>query len=207
MGALKASFKDMMKTMVQNSMMAKLVQKRLEPVFAAIDKAYEDAELTPAEWQSIMDMGNKAIKFIDDDLTHLAEMLGLREQLGDATQSELTGIAKGVAQASEETVLTLAGYANSILYYQIWLKNDVAAIRAILEGRMAAVSPASTGDGGFNVGQLISLQQQSLTQLQAINANTGRSADSLSRLEDKIDSIISTAGTSSRKVVNTRLSN
>ena len=207
MGALKASFKDMMQNMVQNSMMAKLVQKRLEPVFDAIDKAYEDAELTPAEWQSIMDMGNRAIEYIDEDLTHLAEMLDLRNQLGTQETSNLTGIAKGAAQASEETVLTLAGYANSILYYQIWLKNDVAAIRAILEGRMAAVSPAPTGDGGFNVGQLVSLQQQSLNQLQAINLNTGRSADSLSRLEDKIDSIISTAGTSSRKVVNTRLSN
>lgn len=207
MGALKSSFKDMMQNMVQNSMMAKLVQKRLEPVFDAIDKAYEDAELTPAEWQSIMDMGNRAIEYIDEDLNHLAEMLNLRDQLGDATQSELTGIAKAAAQASEETVLTLAGYANSILYYQIWLKNDVAAIRAVLEGKVAAVSPAPTGDGGFNVGQLVSLQQQSLSQLQAINLNTGRSADSLSRLEDKIDSIISTAGTSSRKVVNTRLSN
>ena len=207
MGALKSSFKDMMKTLAQNSMMAKLVQKRLEPVFTAIDKAYEDAQLTPAEWQSIMDMGNRAIAYIDDDLTHLAEMLDLRSQLGDGLESDLTGIAKGAAQASEETVLTLAGYANSILYYQIWLKNDVAAIRAILEGRMAAVAPTTASDGGFNVGQLVSLQQQSLSQLQAINLNTGRSADSLSRLEDKIDSIISTAGTSSRKVVNTRLSN
>lgn len=207
MGSVKSSFKDMMSSLVQNSMMAKLVQKRLEPVFEAIDKAYEDAELTPAEWQSIMDMGNEAIKYIDEDLTHLAEMLGLRQQLGSDESGNLTGIAKGVAQASEETVLTLAGYANSLLYYQIWLKNDVAAIRAILEGKVAAVSPAPAGEGGFNVGQLISLQQQSLTQLQAINANTGRSADSLSRLEDKIDSIISTAGTSSRKVVNTRLSN
>ena len=44
--------------------------------------------------------------------------------------------------------------------YATDVKNDVAAIRAILEGRMAAVSPAPTGDGGFNVGQLVSLQQQ-----------------------------------------------
>ena len=207
MGALKASFKDMMKTMVQNSMMAKLVQKRLEPVFAAIDKAYEDAELTPAEWQSIMDMGNKAIEFIDEDLTHLAEMLGLRSQLGEQDASNLTGIAKGVAQASEETVLTLAGYANSILYYQVWIKNDVAAIRAILEGKVAAVSPAPTGDGGFNVGQLVSLQQQSLSQLQAINLNTGNTVSQLQELNNKIDSVISAQGTSSRKVLNTRLSN
>ena len=206
MGALKSSFKDMMKTMVQNSMMAKLVQKRLEPVFTAIDKAYEDAQLTPAEWQSIMDMGNTAIKYIDEDLTHLAEMLGLREQLGSQDTSELTGIAKGVAQASEETVLTLAGYANSILYYQIGLKNDVAAIRAVLEGKVAAVTPAATGDG-FNVGQLVTLQQQSLTQLQAINANTGNTVTQLQELNNKIDSVISAQGTSARKVLNTRLSN
>ena len=207
MGALKASFKDMMKSLVQNSMMAKLVENRLKPVFAAIDKAYEDAELTPAEWQSIMDMGNRAIAYIDDDLTHLAEMLDLRSQLGDGLESDLTGIAKGVAQASEETVLTLAGYANSILYYQIWLKNDVAAIRAILEGKVAAVSPTTANEGGFNVGQLVTLQQQSLSQLQAINANTGNTVSQLQTLNDKLDSIISTTGTSSRKVVNTRLSN
>lgn len=207
MGALKASFKDMMKTMVQNSMMAKLVQKRLEPVFAAIDKAYTDAELTPAEWQSIMDMGNKAIEFIDEDLTHLAEMLGLRNQLGEQDTSNLTGIAKGVAQASEETVLTLAGYANSILYYQVWIKDDVAAIRAILEGKAAAVAPATSSDGGFNVGQLVSLQQQSLSQLQAINLNTGNTVSQLQELNNKIDSVISAQGTSSRKVVNTRFSN
>ena len=207
MGALKASFKDMMKTMVQNSMMAKLVQKRLEPVFAAIDKAYEDAELTPAEWQSIMDMGNKAIEFIDEDLNHLAEMLGLRSQLGEQDASNLTGIAKGVAQASEETVLTLAGYANSILYYQVWIKDDVAAIRAILEGKAAAVAPATGGDSGFNVGQLVTLQQQSLSQLQAINLNTGNTVSQLQELNNKIDSVISAQGTSSRKVLNTRLSN
>ena len=206
MGALKASFKDMMKTMVQNSMMAKLVQKRLEPVFAAIDRAYEDAELTPAEWQSIMDMGNRAIEYIDDDLTHLAEMLGLRNQLGEQDTSNLTGIAKGVAQASEETVLTLAGYANSILYYQVWIKDDVAAIRAIMEGKAAAVTPAGN-DGGFNVGQLVTLQQQSLNQLQAINANTGNTVSQLQELNNKIDSVISAQGTSSRKVLNTRLSN
>ena len=206
MGALKASFKDMMKTMVQNSMMAKLVQKRLEPVFAAIDRAYEDAELTPAEWQSIMDMGNRAIEYIDDDLTHLAEMLGLRNQLGEQDTSNLTGIAKGVAQASEETVLTLAGYANSILYYQVWIKDDVAAIRAIMEGKVAAVTPAGN-DGGFNVGQLVTLQQQSLNQLQAINANTGNTVSQLQELNNKIDSVISAQGTPSRKVLNTRLSN
>ena len=206
MGALKSSFKDMMKTMVQNSMMAKLVQKRLEPVFNAIDKAYEDAELTPAEWQSIMDMGNKAIEYIDEDLTHLAEMLGLREQLGTQQASDLTGIAKGVAQASEETVLTLAGYANSILYYQIGLKNDVAAIRAVLEGKVAAVAPAASNEG-FNVGQLVTLQQQSLNQLQAINMNTGNTVSQLQALNAKFDSVISAQGTSARKVVNTRMSN
>ena len=179
----------------------------MEPVFNAIDKAYEDAELTPAEWQKIMDMGNQAIAYIDEDLTYLADMLKLRDQLGSQQASDLTGIAKGVAQASEETVLTLAGYANSILYYQIWLKNDVAAIRAILEGKVAAVSPATANEGGFNVGQLVTLQQQSLSQLQAINANTGNTVTQLQELNNKIDSVISAQGTSARKVLNTRLSN
>ena len=205
--AMKESFRDMIKSMVANSLLAKVVQKRLEPVFDAIDEAYRDGEASGSELARVSDMMQAITETLPEELESILDGFEWLKDWRTPETGELTGIAKGVAQASEETVLTLAGYANSILYYQIWLKNDVAAIRAILEGRIAAVSPASTSEGGFNVGQLVSLQQQSLSQLQAINLNTGRSAESLTRLEEKLDSIISAPGATVRKVVNTRLSN
>lgn len=205
--AMKDSFRDMIKSMVANSLLAKVVQKRLEPIFDAIDEAYRDGDASGGELARISSLMQSVVETLPDELQSMLEGFEWLKDWQTPETGDLTGIAKGVAQASEETVLTLAGYANSILYYQIWLKNDVAAIRAILEGKVAAVSPAATNEGGFNVGQLVSLQQQSLSQLQAINLNTGRSADSLTRLEDKLDSIISAPGTTVRKVVNTRLSN
>lgn len=205
--AMKESFRDMIKSMVANSLLARVIQRRLEPIFNAIDAAYKDGTASDLELANISEMMKSITETLPEELESMLDGFEWLKDWRTSETGDLTGIAKGVAQASEESVVTLSGYANSILYNQVILKNDVAAIRAILEGRMAAVSPATTSEGGFNVGQLVSLQQQSLSQLQAINLNTGRSADSLTRLEDKLDSIISAPGTTVRKVVNTRLSN
>lgn len=205
--AMKESFRDMIKSMVANSLLARVIQRRLEPIFNAIDAAYKDGTASDFELANISEMMKSITETLPEELESMLDGFEWLKDWQTPETGDLTGIAKGVAQASEESVVTLSGYANSILYNQVILKNDVAAIRAILEGRMAAVSPATTSEGGFNVGQLVSLQQQSLSQLQAINLNTGRSADSLTRLEDKLDSIISAPGTTVRKVVNTRLSN
>lgn len=205
--AMKESFRDMIKSMVANSLLARVIQRRLEPIFNAIDAAYKDGTASDLELANISEMMKSITETLPEELESMLDGFEWLKDWRTPETGDLTGIAKGVAQASEESVVTLSGYANSILYNQVILKNDVAAIRAILEGRMAAVSPATTSEGGFNVGQLVSLQQQSLSQLQAINLNTGRSADSLTRLEDKLDSIISAPGTTVRKVVNTRLSN
>lgn len=207
MDAMKNSFKDMMKSLVVNSVFARVVQKKLEPVFEAIDKALsDDGELSVSEWNRINEMSQRIIEGLDQDLSRLGELYNLRDILGSGNDTgSLQGIAKGVAQASEESVLTLAGYANSILYYQIAIKNDISIIRAILEGRITSMKESDGSGKTLNVGQLIAIQQASIAELKSINANTLRSANSLDRIEEKLDSVISPVGVSARKVVNTKL--
>ena len=204
MTALKDSFKDMMNEMVRNSMMAKIVQNRLKPVFDAIDNAYSDSILSSEELEAILNLGNAAIEYLDEDLTHLADMLQLRDKLGSG-ESDLTGIAKGASQASEETMLTVAGIGNSLLYNQVAIKNDVSAMRLLLESKFGPVADIAPEDSQANIGQLLVIQQQAVSHLDAIKNNTEQSALSLSRIEDKLDSVITPIGTTPRKVIATKI--
>ena len=204
MTALKDSFKDMMNEMIRNSMMAKIVQNRLKPVFDAIDNAYSDSILSSEELEAILNLGNAAIEYLDEDLTHLADMLQLRDKLGSG-ESDLTGIAKGASQASEETMLTVAGIGNSLLYNQVAIKNDVSAMRLLLESKFGPVADIAPEDSQANIGQLLVIQQQAVSHLDAIKNNTEQSALSLSRIEDKLDSVITPIGTTPRKVIATKI--
>lgn len=203
---MKESFRDMIQNMVAQSVLARVIFNRLRPIFEAIDAAFkDDGEMSNAEGQNISNLMQGVLETLPEELENILSQFGwLEDWRSPSDDGDLTGIAKGISQASEETVLTLAGYANSILYYQVWIKNDVAAIRAILEGKAAAVSPMD-GKGGINVGQLITLQQQSVAHLQAISNNTAQTAQELKALNDKVDSIISAPGSNARKMVNTRL--
>lgn len=204
MDALKGKFKDMMKSLVVNSVMARIVQAHMQKMFDFIDDQIEKhGEII--DWDRFYELENNMLENIDRDLTNYADGSKLREKWGE-NDTGLTGIAKGVSQASEETVLTLAGYANSLLYNQVFIKNDVAAIRAMMEGGTAPHAPQpGSKEEGINNGQLFTLQQQSVAHLQAINNNTAETVAEIRELNDKVDSIISAPGSTSRKTLNTTL--
>ena len=205
MGAMKGKFKDMMKSLVKNSLLAKIVKNHLQKYFDEIDNLLkENGEVTPTDVKRITEDLVESLPMLDAKLRAAVE--GLGRVLGNEDNSDLTGIAKGAAQASEETMLTVAGYGNSILYNEVAIKNDVAAIRAALEGKTAAKSGSSgTSEEGINNGQLFALQQQSVAHLQAISNNTAETAAEIKILNDKMDSIISAPGSTSRKTLNTTI--
>ena len=205
MGAMKEKFKDMMKSLVKNSLLAKIVKNHLQKYFDEIDNLLkENGEVTPTDVKRITEDLVESLPMLDAKLRAAVE--GLGGVLGNEDNSDLTGIAKGAAQASEETMLTVAGYGNSILYNEVAIKNDVAAIRAALEGKTAAKSGSSgTSEEGINNGQLFALQQQSVAHLQAISNNTAETAAEIKILNDKMDSIISAPGSTSRKTLNTTI--
>lgn len=206
--AIKEKFKDMMKNMIVNSVLARIVQQKLKPIFDYIDNQLYDKE---GNMIGSLDTVWSMMKAVTDTLP--GELEAIYKNMGSwagelrATEGDLNGISKGVAQASEESVVTLSGYANSILYYHVQEATDIAAIRAILEGKTLVTtntSRPSSENGSVNIGQLISLQQDLLAQVVLIKNDTGAIREDITDIKDTLRSVVSGAGSQSPKTINIR---
>jgi len=109
----------------------------------ATEKAQEDLDAYDAEWQ---------------------KQTG--QSLYKTKETELSGISKSIASMTEETALTLGGYANSLLLYSV-KKYD------ILE-RM--YNQMESNDSAITLKNMYDIQSSALGHLKAIEANTQRSA-------------------------------
>lgn len=206
--AIKEKFKDMMKNMIVNSVLARVVQQKLKPIFDYIDNQLYDKD---GNMIGSLDTVWSMMKAVTDTLP--GELEAIYKNMGSwagelrATEGDLTGISKGVAQASEESVITLSGYANSILYYHVQEATDIAAIRAILEGKTLVTtntSQPSSENGSVNIGLLISLQQDLLAQVVLIKNDTGAIREDITDIKDTLRSVVSGAGSQSPKTINIR---
>lgn len=206
--AIKEKFKDMMKSMVINSVLARVVQQKLKPIFDYIDNQLYDKEGNMiGSLNTVWSMMKAVTDTLPGELEAIYTNMGSWASELRATEGELTGISKGVAQASEESVVTLSGYANSILYYHVQEATDIAAIRAILEGKTIVstnTSQPSSESGSVNIGQLISLQQDLLAQVVLIKNDTGAIREDITDIKDTLRSVVSGAGSQSPKTINIR---
>ncbi len=206
--AIKEKFKDMMKNMVVNSVLARVVQQKLKPIFDYIDNQLYDKDGNMiGSLETVWSMMKAVTDTLPGELEAIYTNMGSWADELRATGSELTGISKGVAQASEESVVTLSGYANSILYYHVQEATDIAAIRAILEGKTIVstnTSQPSSENGSVNIGQLISLQQDLLAQVVLIKNDTGAIREDITDIKDTLRSVVSGAGSQSPKTINIR---
>ena len=206
--AIKEKFKDMMKDMIINSVLARVVQQKLKPIFDYIDNQLYDKDGNMiGSLETVWSMMKAVTDTLPDELEAIYTNMGSWAGELRATESELTGISKGVAQASEESVVTLSGYANSILYYHVQEATDIAAIRAILEGKTLVTtntSQPSSENGSVNIGQLISLQQDLLAQVVLIKNDTGAIREDITDIKDTLRSVVSGAGSQSPKTINIR---
>lgn len=206
--AIKEKFKDMMKDMIVNSVLARVVQQKLKPIFDYIDNQLYDKEGNMiGSLETVWNMMKAVTDTLPDELEAIYTNMGSWAGELRATEGELTGISKGVAQASEESVVTLSGYANSILYYHVQEATDIAAIRAILEGKTLVTtntSQPSSENGSVNIGQLISLQQDLLAQVVLIKNDTGAIREDITDIKDTLRSVVSGAGSQSPKTINIR---
>jgi len=113
--AMEKRFGDMMQNMVINSALSNIMKKSLEPVFALIDKFWQnDNAMSPQEIAQISALSADIIKSGDAIATEYMKNL---EQLGinlRNKETNLTGISKGVSNITEDMALVLGGYLNSI---------------------------------------------------------------------------------------------
>lgn len=133
--AMKEKFQDMVQSMVENSLAARVMQDFLRPIFDEIDRlSQEGSELSTTDIAAIAEMANAVIPNINDAMTTLMNTLAaggynVRQQAG-----QFTGIKRNIANASEESINGLTQATNVNNFYMQSIAQSVAQILAIMSG-------------------------------------------------------------------------
>ena len=201
--AMKEKFSEMIDNMIVESLAAKIVQSQLGGIFDMVEDLSKDGQLSVSDAAHIVEMSKLASENIDVGMTNLMNALEAAGISVRGMGSDLTGISKDIATASEESILGLAAGINTQNFYISQVPPKLDTIIAILQG---GAMPA----GGINVQDLITIQNQHLAHLPNIATNTLNTADRCERAAlacesalSKISSVISVRGTASTHVVNT----
>lgn len=202
--AIGEKFQEMIDNMVAESVIAGVMKSALEPVFTMIDNMSRDDLYDPKFWQNLGTAVETATEDADVGATNAMKML---ESMGLSIRdmgSNLSGISKDIATASEESILGLAAGINTQNFY-------ISQIHAAVL-RMEMLMQSGAG-GGVNIQDLVTIQNQHLAHLPNISANT---AGTLQRCEEilvqvtdiatNLGRVIVPNGTSSSHQVRTTLS-
>jgi len=183
--AMTAKFKEMINTMIVNTLLSKAMMIALAPVFTAMEQAANPlgdggAGYTPAELAGIVKLTTDASNNSNATLTLIMESLKKAGIEVRDTTSNLTGVSKGITGITEDTALLLGGYLNSIRY------------------KLFAYIDAKATDKAFDMaGSMASLmvaQNTQISHLTAISGNTLRSAIANEKLTDQLERVTSLTG-------------
>lgn len=205
--AMSEKFQDMIENMVVESFAAQVMQQALDPIFQEIDAMSKDGVLDMNEAVQVAGLAKDAVGNIDVGMSNLMAALAAAGISVRGMGSELTGISRDIATASEESILGLAAGINTQNYYisQIPAKMDI--IISLLRGD-AVLAQGST----INLQDLVTLQNQHLAHLPNIAQNT---ADTVAeckaivaetrRTADALERVIKPTGTQSTHKLNATL--
>lgn len=201
--AMKEKFSEMVENMVVESLAAKVIQGHMQDIFDTVESLSKDGQLSVSDAAHIAELSKLATENID---VGMANLMAALEAAGISVRgmgSDLTGISKDIATASEESILGLAAGINTQNFYISQVPPKLDTIIAILQGGASPV-------GGINVQDLITIQNQHLAYLPNIADNTARTADRCERaavacetILSKVSSVVSARGSASNLVVNT----
>lgn len=162
--AVKEKFRDMIQNMIIESLAASVMKKALEPVYNAVEQ-YSPDGISVEEATAIAQLASQAADDANVGMTNLMNALKQAGMDVRDTAGGLTGISKDIATASEESILGLAAGINTQNFYISQIHANVALITQwITSGGIATQ--------GVNISDLITLQNQHLSYLPNIAANT-----------------------------------
>lgn len=204
--AMKEKFQDMIQNMIVESFAAKVIQTALEPIFDSIDAMSKDGILEMSEASKIAEMTNLAVGNIDVGMTNLMNALSQAGISVRGMGSDLTGISRDIATASEESILGLAAGINTQNFYISQVPTKLDTIIGLLRGENLTQGSAIT------LQDLVTIQNQHLSHLPSIAQHT---ADTVAeckqivaetrRTADALERVIKPRGTQATHVVNTTL--
>lgn len=201
--AMKEKFQDMIQNMIVESLIAKVMERALKPVFEMVENMGDSDFYSNSFWSQLMTEMNKAT---ENGVVGAQNIMGILESIGinlRDTGTGLTGISRDIASASEESILGLAAGINTQNFYISQVPTKLDTIIGLLRGGSAVV------DSGVNVQDLITIQNQFLSHLPTIAQNTAetvarceRAAVACESMASKLGSVIKPKGTTSTHSVN-----
>lgn len=204
--AMKEKFQDMIQNMIVESFAAKVIQTALEPIFDSIDKMSKDGVLDMSEAAEIARMTDTAVGNIDVGMTNLMNALSQAGISVRGMGSDLTGISKDIATASEENILGLAAGINTQNFYISQVPPKLDVIIGLLQGGNLTQGSAIT------LQDLVTIQNQHLSYLPSIAQHT---ADTVAeckqivaetrRTADALERVIKPRGTQATHTLNATL--
>lgn len=171
--ALKEKFDDMIKSMVVESVMAKVVSDAMQPMFDEMNEMYKRGESMTSVLAYAMRRSSELASELDAGLRTAAaevEAAGVSIRGLYSGGDGLKGISRNIATASEESITGLAQGVNTQNYYLSHvpqLAQNVTAMRAMMEA--AAVGGAGTGASGVDY---TGLNAEAMGHLAAIERHT-----------------------------------
>ena len=185
--AMKEKFNDMIQSMIQKSLGAKIMQTILQPLFEEIDRMATDGALTADEIAQIGAEAPTYIAQMNDAMTTLMNQIGaagynMRQQVGG-----FTGISRNIAGATEESINGLAAGINTQNFYISHIDNNVASILAALTGGASIATPAS---GALLAEEVDPFKDTMLSYASAIPVMR----DDMSAIRSMLDKVVKPAG-------------
>lgn len=170
--AMRDKFKDMVQNMIIEAMAAKIMEHALQPFYNALDDAMADGDLSAEDIAKTTRIGLASITDMNNGMEVMWEQLKAAGvdvgKIWSDAESDFTGTAKNVSEATSEEINSVAAIGNTLMYYVSpipRMDENLAAIRAIME-RGATPLPATTAAGWTD------WQQQAMDNYNAIARNT-----------------------------------
>jgi hypothetical protein len=201
--AMKDKFEEMIQNMLVESLLAKVMERALKPVFDMVDNMGDSDFYSNSFWSQLSSQMDKAAEngaIGAENIMSMIESMGIN--LRD-TGASLTGISKDIATASEESILGLAAGINTQNFYISQVPTKLDTIIGLLRGGSQVVQ------GGVNMQDLITIQNQHLSYLPTIAQHTSETVAECKaivvetrRTADALERVVKPRGTQSTHSVN-----
>ena len=135
--AMSEKFNDMIQSMINRSLAAKIMQEMLQPIFDQIDELAKDGLLSTNDIAEIAALAQSRIPLINNAMTNLMSSLAAAGIDVRNSTAGFHGISKEIAGASEESILGLAAAVNTQNFYMSYvptINENVAAILSAMTG-------------------------------------------------------------------------
>lgn len=191
--AIEEKFNEMIQNLVVNQALAGVVQRVLQPFYDDIDKLAKDGEITTEDITKVMSAVPKYVQTATEGLNVAMESLRAAGFDVDALRentSDLKGISRDIATASEESINGLATGINTQNFYISQIHENVLMIAKI----MAQDAGLATKETGNVMQDLITIQNQHLSSLPLIEYNTAETVKRCERAAIACENIYNVLG-------------